>query len=115
MLPRVKEVHARAGHKLELAFTSGEVGVYDCSPLLDFGVFGELQDEAYFRQVQVVNGTVAYPIDVIYVATDGTVVALERAVAGGDDTARCHDRTRDVIEVPGDAASAVVVGDALVR
>lgn len=61
MLPRVKEVHAKPGHKLELAFTSGEVGVYDCPPLLKFGVFGELRDEAYFRQVQVVNGTVAWP------------------------------------------------------
>jgi hypothetical protein len=35
--------------------------VYDCRPLLTFGVFGELKDEAYFRQARVVNGTVAWP------------------------------------------------------
>jgi len=61
MLPRVKTVEAKAGHQLEITFTNGEAGLYDCRPLLDFGVFGELKDEAYFRQVRVVNGTVAWP------------------------------------------------------
>jgi hypothetical protein len=61
MLPRVRSVTPRAGYLLELEFTSGEAGVYDCKPLLDFGVFRELRDEAYFRQVRVVNGTVAWP------------------------------------------------------
>jgi hypothetical protein len=61
MLPRVNGVIARPGHQLEITFTNGEVGVYDCRPLLTFGVFSELKDEAYFRQVHVVNGTVAWP------------------------------------------------------
>lgn len=61
MLPRVKSVTPKAGYQLELAFTSGEIGLYDCKPLLNFGVFGELKDEAYFRTVHVVNGTVAWP------------------------------------------------------
>jgi hypothetical protein len=61
MLPRVRSVTARADYQLELEFTSGEVGVYDCKPLLDFGVFRELRDETYFRQVYVVNGTIAWP------------------------------------------------------
>ena len=30
-------------------------------PLLDFGIFRELQDKTYFKKVQVVNGTVAWP------------------------------------------------------
>ena len=54
-------VRLSAGYKLELTFTSGETGVYDCAPLLDFGVFSELKDEQYFRTVRVVNGTVAWP------------------------------------------------------
>lgn len=49
------------GFELEITFTNGEVGLYDCRPLLNFGVFRELKDEAYFRQVHVVNGTVAWP------------------------------------------------------
>ncbi len=61
MLPRVKSVSAKSDFQLEITFTSGEVGIYDCRPLLDFGVFRELKDEAYFRQVRVVNGTVAWP------------------------------------------------------
>jgi len=61
MLPRVKAVLAKPDYQLEITFTNGEVGTYDCRPLLDFGVFKELKDEAYFRQVQVVNGTVAWP------------------------------------------------------
>ena len=61
MLPRVKTVTTRPDYQLEITFTNGEVGLYDCRPLLDFGVFRELQDERYFRQVSVVNGTVAWP------------------------------------------------------
>ncbi len=59
MLPRVKTVKPMPDYQLEIAFTDGEVGVYDCRPLLDFGVFAEFKDEAHFRQVYVVNGTVA--------------------------------------------------------
>jgi hypothetical protein len=61
MLSRVSQVEPKSGYRLEITFTSGERGVYDCSPLLDFGVFAELRDEGYFRWVQVVNGTVAWP------------------------------------------------------
>lgn len=61
MLPRVKQVEPKPGYRLEVVFTNGEVGVYDCEPLLDFGVFVELRDEQYFQQVRVVNGTVAWP------------------------------------------------------
>ena len=61
MLPRVKTVQAKPDYQLEITFTNGEVGLYDCRSLLDFDVFVELKDEAYFRQVLVVNGTVAWP------------------------------------------------------
>jgi hypothetical protein len=61
LLPRVRSVTPVADYLLELRFTSGETGVYDCKPLLDFGVFRELRDEPYFRQVHVVNGTIAWP------------------------------------------------------
>ena len=61
MNPRITHVEPHADYSLTLHFDNGESGVYDCRPLLDFGVFKELKDEAYFRQVQVVNGTVAWP------------------------------------------------------
>ena len=52
MNPRVRRVHPLPGHRLLLTFTNGEKGVFDCRPLLEFGVFRELQDEAYFRQAR---------------------------------------------------------------
>lgn len=61
MNPRVYSVIPRSNYKLEIQFTNQEVRIYDCSSFLDFGVFQELRDEAYFQKVKVFNGTVAWP------------------------------------------------------
>jgi hypothetical protein len=61
MNPRVTVVRPLEQYRLEIAFSNGEVGVYDCSPLLEFGVFTELQDERYFRQARAEGGTVVWP------------------------------------------------------
>jgi len=61
MNPRVKSVTPHDDYQLEIVFTNGEVGMYDCRPLLDFGVFRELRDEKYFRQVRAHLGTVVWP------------------------------------------------------
>jgi len=61
MNPRVRSVQPTDDHTLEITFTNGEIGVYDCRHLLDFGVFRELQDIAYFKRARVVYGTVAWP------------------------------------------------------
>lgn len=63
MNPRVSKVIPQTGHKLLLTFTNGEKGIYDCSSLLNFGVFKELQEAGYFNKVKVVDGTVAWPHD----------------------------------------------------
>ncbi len=61
MNPRIAEVTAIDGHRLELLFDNGERRVYDCSGLLNFGVFQELQDENYFKQAKVLDGAIAWP------------------------------------------------------
>ena len=61
MNPRVESVNTGDDYRLELTFSNGETGIYDCRPLFDFGVFRELQDDAYFRQVRAENGTVVWP------------------------------------------------------
>jgi hypothetical protein len=61
MCPRVKAARAGNDYRLELVFTNGETGLYDCRPLLDFGVFQELKDLSYFRQARVELGTVVWP------------------------------------------------------
>jgi hypothetical protein len=61
MNPRVKSVTAKDDRTLEIEFANGEVGVYDCTPLLEFGVFQELQELDYFRQARAKGGTVVWP------------------------------------------------------
>ena len=61
MNPRVVEVTPNDNYTLTLRFTNGEVGIYDCKPLLNFGVFVELNDLAYFKRVQPFNGTIIWP------------------------------------------------------
>ncbi len=61
MNPRVKAVLPQDNYTLELTFTNGEVGIFDCSKLLAFGVFKELADIDYFRKASVQYGTVAWP------------------------------------------------------
>jgi hypothetical protein len=61
MNPRVKSVVARDDYKLEIEFHNGEIGIYDCAPLLDFGVFRELRDVNYFKQARAQGGTVVWP------------------------------------------------------
>jgi len=59
--PRVRGVVAKQDYQLEITFSNGETGVFDCAPLLAFGVFVELQDVTYFKQARVEGGTVVWP------------------------------------------------------
>ncbi len=61
MNPRIKCVVALTNYQLELEFTNAERGIYDCNPLLNFGVFKELRDLNYFKQASAADGTVAWP------------------------------------------------------
>jgi len=61
MNPRVKSVAVTDDYKLKLVFANGEAGVFDCSHLLDIGVFKELRDKNYFRQARAEHGTVTWP------------------------------------------------------
>ena len=61
MNPRVKSVSAISGYKLRIQFNNGEEGIYDCTHLLDFGVFKELRDKSYFKQAKAWDGTVMWP------------------------------------------------------
>jgi hypothetical protein len=61
MNPRVKSVVPQDDYTLEIEFTNGEIGVYDCAPHLDFGVFQELRDVNYFKTARAEGGTVVWP------------------------------------------------------
>lgn len=61
MNPRVKSVIPTDDYKLILTFKNEEEAIYDCTGLLNFGVFKEFQDINYFKQVFVEYGTVVWP------------------------------------------------------
>jgi hypothetical protein len=61
MNPRVKSVEPKPDYKLKITFANGEVGIYDCAHLLNFGVFRELQDTGYFNRPRAEGGTVVWP------------------------------------------------------
>jgi hypothetical protein len=83
MNPRVKSVDASDDYKLTLVFTNGETGVFDCSPLLEVGVFKELKDTRYFCQARVEYGTVTWPHeqdicpDTLYVDSNGKTMCQQ--------------------------------------
>lgn len=76
MNPRVSQVTATDDYKLMLVFNNGEQGVYDCSSILTFGIFRELQDKSYFKQASALDGTVVWPHeqdicpDTLYIDSD---------------------------------------------
>lgn len=61
MNPRLKSARPRENYTLDLVFENGKNGVYDCSDLLGFGIFEELKEFSYFKQVSVAFGTVVWP------------------------------------------------------
>jgi len=65
-------------------------------------------------EVCIVNGGVGFAIDAVHADGDGVIVAVERAIAAGDEQARCHDGVLDVLETAAGVAGDVAVGDRLV-
>ena len=61
MNPRVKSVIANEDYTLSITFGNGETKTFNMTPYLAFGVFGELKDKNYFRQVVPFMGTIAWP------------------------------------------------------
>jgi hypothetical protein len=49
------------GYKIYVEIRDGRRGVFDLTPYLDRGVFRELRDLGYFRQVGIVLGAVTWP------------------------------------------------------
>ena len=61
MNPRVIKVVANDNYTVQIEFENGENKIYDMNPLLNFGVFKELKDLSYFKQVRPFMGTISWP------------------------------------------------------
>jgi len=58
---KVVQVNANDDFTLDLLFNDGSHKRFDVTPYLGLGVFQELRDLSYFRQVRLAFGTVQWP------------------------------------------------------
>ena len=60
-MKKVVTVKANEDFSLDLKFDDNSLRRFDARPYLDFGVFNELKDIGYFKQVRIAYGTVQWP------------------------------------------------------
>lgn len=61
MNPDVKSVKAIENHILIIEFSNNELKAFDVTPFLEKGIFIELKNETYFKQVRVAFGAIEWP------------------------------------------------------
>jgi hypothetical protein len=61
ILIKVISVKAFENYKIKVSLSNNRSGFFDVAPYLDKGVFQELKDPRYFRQVKVAYGGVMWP------------------------------------------------------
>jgi hypothetical protein len=59
--PRVRKVIPNDDYTLCITFDNGQQKIFDTKPLLNFGVFQELKNLEYFKEVKSVHGSIAWP------------------------------------------------------
>jgi hypothetical protein len=57
----VKTVKPLPDYRIYVELENGQRGIFDLTPYLDRGIFSELKNPAYFRQVDIVYGAVTWP------------------------------------------------------
>ncbi|MBU1122546.1 MAG: DUF2442 domain-containing protein [Candidatus Omnitrophota bacterium] len=61
MYPRVKKVTPEKYFKLKITFDNGQSKIFNMQPYLNFGIFSELKNMKYFRQVKPLHGSISWP------------------------------------------------------
>ena len=61
MNPEVKTAEPLENYKLKIIFSNDETKEFDVTPFLNKGIFAELKDTNYFKQVRVAFGAVEWP------------------------------------------------------
>ena len=61
MNPYVKQAQVLPNYKLKIKFSNEELKEIDVTPYLNKGIFTELKDKDYFKQVRVSFGAVEWP------------------------------------------------------
>lgn len=60
---RVITANANDDFTLDLKFSDGSLRRFDTKPYLDKGIFKELKDLDYFKNISIAHGTVNWPHD----------------------------------------------------
>ena len=63
LLRQITSVEPEDGFRLRVGFDTGEVGIFDVSPLLEYHCYRRLRDVEYFNLAHVERGTVVWPND----------------------------------------------------
>lgn len=63
LLRQITGVKPIADFRLRVEFDTGEIGVFNATPLLDYFCYRRLRDVRYFNLVRVERGTVVWPND----------------------------------------------------
>lgn len=60
-MTKITQVKAQNNYMLFVKLSNNREGLFDVSPYIDKGIFKELKQKAYFRQVRLAFGGVAWP------------------------------------------------------
>lgn len=80
---KVKKVAANDDYTLSVALSDGRSGLFDVKPYLDKGVFVQLQDKEYFKQVKPLFCGIVWP-DEQDLSADTIAYELKQHRAGAD-------------------------------
>ena len=89
-MKKVVAVKANDDFSLDLKFNDNSIRRFDARPYLDFGMFNELKDIKYFKQVRIAYGTVQWPHeqdispDTLYLESQPIEGSKNGASAGGN-------------------------------
>ena len=89
-MKKVIAVKANEDFSLELKINDNSLRKFDARPYLDVGVFTELKDIGYFKQVRITFGTVQWPHeqdispDTLYIESKSIGDSNDSALAEGN-------------------------------
>jgi hypothetical protein len=90
-MKKVIAVKANDDFSLELRFNNNSLRKFDATPYLDVGVFTELKDIGYFKQVRIAFGTVQWPHE--QDISPDTLYIESRPIGDSNDSALAEGNT----------------------
>ena len=63
LLRQITSVEPKSGYHLVVTFDTGERGVFDMTPYLQYPCYARLRDAGYFSLAKTERGTVVWPND----------------------------------------------------